>query len=74
MVLARIVPHTPGYEARDPHVVQNAKEDKTRRQQKTVPKFATSTELEPLETAHDLRARLKKQFPGLTDQELDYFM
>jgi hypothetical protein len=40
----------------------------------TEKKPPNSTIFVPLETADELRARLKKMYPGLTDEEVDHFM
>jgi hypothetical protein len=49
-------------------------EDKNRQPPTTEKKPANHVELEPLETADELRARLKKLYPDLTDAELDFFL
>jgi hypothetical protein len=54
--------------------VQHVKADKNRLQQKINEKPENSALFVPLETVTQLRERLKKVHPGLTDEELDHFM
>jgi hypothetical protein len=49
-------------------------EDKNRRPPTTKTKPENYVQLDPLETADELRARLKKLYQDLTDAELDFFL
>jgi hypothetical protein len=48
--------------------------DINRRPPETEKEPANSTIFVPLETADKTRARLKKMYPGLTDEEIDHFV
>jgi hypothetical protein len=54
--------------------VQQVKEVKNRLQQKIEKKPEDLPVFVPLETADQLRARIKKLYPGLTDEQIEAFM